>query len=121
MRESLLDAGPGGTALGEPSWRERVGRKWVETADWYHALLIDRVAHLDIWETQYLQVLSGEDAVLEWVRGTGQRPFLEGLAEPESERFLGVYRQRLRAAYPPRGDGTTLFPFRRLFMVARKP
>jgi trans-aconitate methyltransferase len=27
---------------------------------------------------------------------------------------------RLRAAYPRRADGITLFPFRRLFIVLRK-
>ena len=61
--------------------------------------------------------LSG-DPVLEWVKGTGLRPILEGLADREREAFLEDYGQRLRMAYPRRPDGRTLYPFRRLFIVA---
>ena len=42
------------------------------------------------------------------------------LDETDREAFLAVYRERLRAAYPRRPDGHTLYPFRRLFMVAIK-
>src|SRR5262249_51943262 len=34
---------------------------------------------LDIWETEYLHVLSGDDAVLTWMRGTALRPLLTAL------------------------------------------
>jgi trans-aconitate 2-methyltransferase len=34
--------------------------------------------------------------------------------------FLAIYSEKLRAAYPRRRDGMTLFPFRRLFMVVRR-
>ena len=63
-------------------------------------------------------MLRGDDPVLEWVSGTGLRPILNGLEGEERSRFLDVYRQALRAAYPRRADGTTLYPFRRLFIVA---
>ena len=84
----------------------------------YFDLLAQEAARLDIWTTEYLQVLEGEDPVLEWVRGTGLRPILNGLPEPDLGRFLGAYRQALRDAYPRRPDGTTLYPFSRLFVVA---
>jgi trans-aconitate 2-methyltransferase len=86
----------------------------------YYDLLQERTAGIDIWETEYLQVLSGEDPVLEWVKGTGLRPVLEALEGSERERFLDNYRLRLREAYPARPDGRTLYPFRRLFILARK-
>ena len=72
---------------------------------------------MDIWETEYYQILEGDDAVLEWVRGTGLRPILEGLADIEREQILTVYSSRLREAYPKKADGQTLYPFRRLFIV----
>ncbi|MDE2790253.1 MAG: hypothetical protein OXI81_07500 [Paracoccaceae bacterium] len=75
---------------------------------------------LDIWETKYLQRLEGDDPVLEWVRSTGLHPILNGLRGAERERFIDVYRERLRHAYPRRADGITLYPFRRLFMVAMR-
>ena len=77
-------------------------------------------SHLDIWETTYLQVLDGEDPVLRWVSGTGLRPFVQALEGEEREAFVGEYTKRLNAAYPMRKSGKTLFPFQRIFVVARK-
>ena len=82
--------------------------------------MLAKAASLDIWETEYLQRLEGEDPVLEWVKATGLRPILNGLDGAERERFIEVYRKRLRTAYPRRTGGHTLYPFRRLFMVATR-
>jgi trans-aconitate 2-methyltransferase len=95
-----------------------VARKWVEETEAYYDLLARRAERLDIWETEYLQVLEGDDPVLEWVRGTALRPILNGLADDEREIFLNKYRHRLRDAYPVKPDGRTVYPFRRLFIVA---
>jgi trans-aconitate 2-methyltransferase len=75
----------------------------------------------DVWETTYLQRLPGQDPVLDWTKGTALRPVLTALADDPAgtEAFLAEYRDRLRAAYPP-GPHGTLFPFRRIFAVARK-
>lgn len=120
MRETLDDGGPGGTPIGDAALRAAMGRKWVEDAEVYYDLLAAETQSLDIWSTEYLQVLEGEDAVLEWVQGTGLRPILTGLDEAERDVFLTAYRQRLRQAYPVRPDGCTLYPFGRLFIVAVK-
>ena len=40
------------------------------------------------------------------------------LNDADRERFVSTYAAALREAYPMRSDGVTLFPFRRLFMVA---
>jgi trans-aconitate 2-methyltransferase len=74
---------------------------------------------LDIWETEYLHVLSGEDAVLTWMRGTALRPLLNALEESERAGFERTLAERLRHAYPRRADGHTLLPFRRIFILAR--
>ncbi len=85
----------------------------------YYAILEGHAASLDIWETEYLHVLRGEDAVYHWVGGTGLRPFVAALAGAEREAFIAAYKNKLNAAYPPRA-GATLFPFKRLFVVARR-
>jgi trans-aconitate 2-methyltransferase len=118
MRDTLADGGPGGAPLGTEALRVAMARKWVEDADVYYDWLSGRVRHLDIWETEYVQVLQGEDPVLEWVTSTGLRPILNGLDDADRAIFLDTYRQRLRTAYPMRTDGHTLYPFRRLFIVA---
>ena len=118
MHEILAAAGPGGAPIGPAPLRAEVARRWVLGPEEYFDLLAAGAARLDTWTTEYLQVLEGEDPVLEWVRGTGLRPILNGLAEPDLARFLDAYRPALREAYPRRADGTTLYPFSRLFIVA---
>ena len=120
MRETLADGGVDGSRLGDQALAAALGRRWVLDAGEYHDLLALEASSLDIWETEYLQRLEGEDPVLEWVKATGLRPVLNGLAGAERERFVEVYRKRLRTAYPRRAGGHTLYPFRRLFVVATR-
>ena len=77
-------------------------------------------AEVDIWETEYLHTLEGEDAVYKWVSATGLRPFVQALDGAEREGFIASYKKKLSSAYPRRTDDTTLFPFKRLFAVARR-
>jgi trans-aconitate 2-methyltransferase len=42
------------------------------------------------------------------------------LGEEEGKAFYDTYARLLAEAYPTRPDGITLFPFRRLFIVARR-
>ena len=120
MRETLADGGANGARLGDNALAAAVGRKWVLDAGEYHDLLAPEASSLDLWETEYLQRLEGEDPVLEWVKATGLRPILNGLGDADCERFVEVYRERLRHAYPRRSGGHVLYPFRRLFMVATR-
>jgi trans-aconitate 2-methyltransferase len=105
-------------------WADRLARAdWqpVATPEWYYGLLAPQASALDIWETEYLHVLDGEDAVLNWTRGTALRPVMQALDHEQFVQFEAAYALRLREAYPRRGDGRTLFPFRRLFIVASRP
>ncbi len=118
MRETLSNGGPGGAPLGPEALRTAAARRWVEAPQAYYDLLAGRTRSLDIWQTEYLQTLRGDDPVLEWAKGTALRPILNGLEAPQREIFLTEYARRLRAAYPAGADGVTLYPFRRLFIVA---
>jgi trans-aconitate 2-methyltransferase len=84
----------------------------------YYDLLAPRAAALDIWETEYLQVLDGVNPVKEWTKGTWLSPLLAALEEPERSRFEAAYGERVARVYKPRRDGKTLFPFRRMFVIA---
>ncbi|MFJ4921270.1 trans-aconitate 2-methyltransferase [Streptomyces sp. NPDC088725] len=121
--------GPSHTLLaelsGSPRWRDRLaGAGWRDTPVLAPADYLDRLSDLgcaaDVWETTYLQLLTGEDPVLDWVKGTALRPVLTKLADdPEATAaFTTEYRDLLREAYPP-GEHGTVFPFRRIFAVAR--
>ena len=105
-------------------WRARLAPLLRPTpvADpaWYIDLLSTQAAELDVWETEYQQLLTGPDPVKEWTKGTWLASFLNALEGPERAAFERDYAARVALAYPQRADGTTLFPFRRLFIVARK-
>jgi trans-aconitate 2-methyltransferase len=103
-------------------WAERVQplllREPVGQPAWYYDLLAPAADGIDIWETEYLQVLQGDDPVLAWIRGSALRPVQAALTAEELSAFEVNYGKRLQTAYPKRPDGRTLFPFRRLFIVA---
>src|SRR3954447_2076841 len=85
----------------------------------YYDLLAPRAASLDIWETEYLQVLEGQDPVKEWIKGSWLAQFLDALEEPQRSEFEATYAALAAQAYPRRPDGKTLLPFRRLFIVEK--
>ena len=93
----------------------------VGTPQFYYDSLAPRAATVDIWQTRYEHVMPDADAIVEWVKGTGLRPYLEALAESEREAYLAAYRDAIANAYPARSDGRRLFSFPRLFVVALKP
>lgn len=86
----------------------------------YLELLSTAGLRVDAWETTYLQVLQGEDPVLEWVRATGLRPVLNALPPEKAAEFEEGYAALLRNAYP-RSEAGTVFAFRRIFAVGHKP
>ncbi|WP_405492090.1 trans-aconitate 2-methyltransferase [Streptomyces sp. NBC_00096] len=109
-----------------PRWRARLaghGARYIHLLE--PAGYLERFTELgcaaDVWETTYYQLLEGPDPVLDWVKGTALRPVLTALADDQeaAEAFLAEYRALLLEAYPP-GPRGTVFPFRRIFAVARK-
>ncbi|MFF5255771.1 trans-aconitate 2-methyltransferase [Streptomyces leeuwenhoekii] len=110
-----------------PRWRTRLaGVLRHDDAVLTPAAYLDRLTALgctaDVWETTYVHLLTGQDAVLDWVKGTALRPVLTALDDDPAARdaFVDAYRAALRRAYPAGPHGTP-FPFRRVFAVARRP
>lgn len=95
-----------------------LNRQATSPAD-YLDLLTGAGLQTDAWETTYLYVLSGDNPVLEWYKGSGLRPVIDALPADLADEFLAEYGTRMREAYPARAYGTVL-PFRRVFAVARR-
>jgi trans-aconitate 2-methyltransferase len=85
----------------------------------YAERLIDAGCTVDAWETTYLHRLSGEHPVLDWISGTALIPVRDRLSENGWQQFRQELIPLLAEAYPARPDGTTFFPFRRVFVVAQ--
>ena len=108
---------------GSPRWRPllegvRLNRQATGPADFLDVLATAGCT-TDAWETTYLHVLTGDNPVLEWYKGTGLRPVIDALPPDLAGEFLAEYGARVREAYPARPYGTVL-PFRRVFAVARR-
>ena len=86
----------------------------------YYDLLSPRAAALEMWETIYIQALEGDNAVVEWTKGSALRPLIDALEGAARDAYLAEYTRLMAAAYPRRADGRTLLPFRRLFIVATR-
>jgi trans-aconitate 2-methyltransferase len=100
-------------------FREPIAREVIAAPSAYYDLLRPS-GTVDIWHTVYYHPLADADAIVEWVKGSGLRPFLDRLDAGEKKAFLAEYRARIAAAYPPRVDGKVLLRFPRLFLVATK-
>jgi len=108
----------------DPRWRGHlqglVRRQPILTPECYYAILRPHVTSLDLWSTEYLQILSGPNPVAEFTKGSFVGVWLAALPPRDATAFETEYRAAIAAAYPKRDDGVTLFPFRRLFVVARR-
>jgi trans-aconitate 2-methyltransferase len=114
MRE-IADEGP---------WRGKLvgadrARVPIESAGWYYRLLRSRCSRVDVWRTTYYHPLAGANAIVEWFKGTGLRPFLDPLDAAERAAYLARYAERLAPLYPSQA-GAVLLPFPRLFMMAQR-
>jgi trans-aconitate 2-methyltransferase len=85
----------------------------------YSDLLGPESTRLELWDTEYVHVFSAAKDVVEWVRGTGLRPWLQALRDDQDrEAFLADFTAEVALRYPTRDHGRVLFPFLRRFVIA---
>jgi len=117
MRELACET-PYAQAIGDVSKL----RTELLTLPGYYDLLAPHAARIDIWRTIYQHPMNAPRAIVDWVRSTGLRPFVDPLPPDLQVRYLAEYERRIGQAYPVRADGRLLLAFPRLFIVAiRKP
>jgi len=109
----------------EAPWAEPIGdadrlRTLLLGLGHYYDLLAPKAANVDVWHTIYQHRMADAAAIVEWVRGTGLRPFVDPLPPELKTSYLAEYERRVDAAYPVRADGKRLLAFPRMFIVAQK-
>lgn len=86
----------------------------------YYDILSSAASSVDIWQTTYYHVMPSHEAIMDWYRSTGLRPYLNVLSDEEKAEFGAEVLAGLRKEYPVQADGCVLFPFPRLFFIVRK-
>ncbi|MGX5721829.1 trans-aconitate 2-methyltransferase [Shinella zoogloeoides] len=115
MEESAL-AGPWHSAFAEGTPR----RKSLPGPATYFDALGPKAARVDVWHTAYNHPMPDAAAIVEWVKGTGLRPYLDRIPAQERDGFLADYETRIGKAYRPMADGRRLLRFPRIFIIAVK-
>lgn len=109
----------------EAPWAEPIGnadrlRTLLLPLGGYYDLLAPDAARVDVWHTIYQHPMANAAAIVEWVRGTGLKPFVDRLPADLQASYLAEYERRVDQAYPARTDGKRLLAFPRMFIVAQK-
>jgi len=93
----------------------------INTTAYYYDQLSKYFTKIDIWTTDYYHVMDSQSSILEMIRTTGLKPYLERLADDnEKKQFEALVLDKIKQDYPLQNNGKVLFPFKRLFFVARK-
>ncbi len=116
LMEESAHSGPWKSAFEAKSVR----RKPLPSPATYYSRLIGKASRVDIWHTAYNHPMADAAAIVEWVKGTGLRPYLDHAGDQHREAFLADYLGRVEKAYPKMSDGRVLLRFPRIFMVAVK-
>jgi trans-aconitate 2-methyltransferase len=116
LMEESAQASPWKNAFAEGTPR----RKPLPAPTAYFDALGPKAARVDVWHTVYNHPMADAAAIVEWVKGTGLRPYLDRIPAQERDGFLADYEARIGKAYPPMADGRRLLRFPRLFVTAVK-
>lgn len=76
--------------------------------------------NISLWTTEYIHVMPDAESILEMLRSTALRPYMERLPIESRNGFTVRALEGLRRAYPSQKDGCVLFPFRRMFFTAHR-
>ena len=86
----------------------------------YYDRLAPKASHVEIWHTTYYHPLADGAAIVEWLKGSGLRTWLDRAGPEHRDGFAEAYAARIEEVYPKAADGRVLLRFPRLFMVAVK-
>jgi trans-aconitate 2-methyltransferase len=73
---------------------------------------------IDMWETDYMHILDSQNSILEMIKSTGLKPYLERIeGNAEKLEFEEEVLNEIKRHYPLQKNGKVIFPFKRLFFI----
>jgi len=92
----------------------------IHDYSFYYDTLSELFNSIDIWETDYIHIMDSHLSILEMIRSTGLRPFLDRLeTDSDKKEFENMVLMEIKKDYPLQRNGKVLFPFKRLFFIAK--
>ena len=109
--------------VGNSKWnidfRKLESNKTLEP-DQYFNILSKLTDTFDIWETTYYHRMKSHDDLINWIKGTMLRPYLNQMDVSKQMEFLSEVKEQTKEVYPIQENGEIIFHFRRFFFVAYK-
>jgi len=87
---------------------------------YYYNLMSLCYKKVEFWQTDYFHILESQCSIIEWIRSTALRPYLDCLKDEEKPLFEDEVLAEITGDYPVQKNGKVLFPFKRLFMIGYK-
>jgi len=86
----------------------------------YYDLLSQLTDDIQMWATEYFHIMPGHSDIISMMESTALRPYTDRLEGEQIVDFKASVCNLLKSTYIAQLDGRVLFPFKRLFVVARR-
>lgn len=112
-----------GGAVSESRWSfsgMNIETNGVLRPEEYFDILSSCTDSFDIWETVYYHSMPSVEEMVEWVKGTRLRPYINALDKSDALLLEKEIAKRASEFYGKQENGEIIFKFRRLFFTAEK-
>ena len=86
----------------------------------YFDILSSLTDNFDIWETVYYHNMPSLNAMVEWIKGTRLRPYLNVLNSVDAKKLIDEITEKASSVYTKQENGEIIFKFRRFFFIATR-
>ena len=106
-----------------PKWgfsKVKIDYNMTLDEDEYFDILSSLTDDFSIWETVYFRRMPTYESLVEWIRGTKLRPYLNVLDDIKKQELEKEIVDKIRSRYKRQENGEIIYRFKRLFYIAKK-
>ncbi len=86
----------------------------------YYDIFSKYYSNIEIWQTNYIHQMKDHASIIEFIKGTALIPYLEALNDKQADAFMKMLYTKTKQHYAESENGTILFEFKRIFIIAKK-